>query len=83
MAVTSLGPLIQSAGSGTASVTTASVDGQTVNNVTVLTDDLAATVQYGVVDDQLMIGLGDGIETLAMPSGDTAGSIGRVSSSDG
>jgi hypothetical protein len=65
--VTSLGPLIQSSGAGTASVTTASVDGQTVNNVTVHTDGLSATIQYGVVDDQLMVGLGNGIETLATP----------------
>ncbi len=68
VAVTSLGPLIQSSGAGMASVTTASIDGQTVNNVTVTTDSLSATVQYGVVDDQLMVGLGDGIETIAVPS---------------
>lgn len=68
VAVTSLGPLIQSSGAGMASVTTASIDGQTVNNVTVATDSLDATIQYGVVDDQLMVGLGDGVETLAVPA---------------
>ncbi len=68
VAVTSLGPLIQSSGAGMASVTTASIDGQTVNNVTITSDSLSATVQYGVVDDQLMVGLGDGIETIAVPS---------------
>ncbi len=68
VAVTSLGPLIQSSGAGMASVTTASIDGQTVNNVTITSASLSATVQYGVVDDQLMVGLGDGIETIAVPS---------------
>ncbi len=67
VAVTSLGPLIQSSGAGTASVTTASIDGQTVTNVTVGTNGSAYTIQYGVVDEQLMIGLGDGIETIAVP----------------
>lgn len=67
VAVTSLGPLIQSSGAGTASVTTASIDGQTVTNVTVGTNGLATRIQYGVVDGQLMIGLGDGIETIANP----------------
>lgn len=64
VAVTTLGPLIQSSGSGTASVTTASIDGQTVTNVT-LQSPIEATLQYGVVDDQLMIGLGSGIEAIA------------------
>lgn len=66
VAVTSLGPLIQSSGAGTASVTTASIDAQTVTNVTLGLDGLATTIQYGVVDDQLMVGLGDGIETIAI-----------------
>ncbi len=68
VAVTSLGPLIQSSGAGLVSVTTASVDDQTVNNVTVDLDGLGATIQYGVVDEQLMVGLGSGIETIAIPS---------------
>lgn len=68
VAVTSLGPLIQSSGAGSASVTTASIDDQTVNNVSIEADGLSATIQYGVVDDQIMIGLGDGIETVAVPS---------------
>jgi hypothetical protein len=71
VAVTSLGPLIQSVGAGTASVTTASVDDQTVNNVALSRDGIEATIQYGVVDDQLMVGLGDGIETLAVPASET------------
>ncbi|MEZ4665101.1 MAG: DUF3352 domain-containing protein [Thermomicrobiales bacterium] len=66
VAVTSLGPLIQSSGAGMASVTSASIDGQTVNNVALDLDGVSATIQYGVVDDQLMIGLGDGIETVAV-----------------
>lgn len=66
VAVTSLGPVIQSAGAGMASVTTASIDGQTVNNVTLSTDSINGTIQYGVVDDELMIGLGNGIETIAV-----------------
>ena len=74
VAVTSLGPLIQSSGAGMASVTTASIDGQTVNNVTVTTDSLSATLQYGVVDDQLMVGLGDGIASIAVPSASTLAS---------
>lgn len=71
VAVTSLGPLIQSSGAGMASVTTASVDGQTVNNVTLNGASIDATIQYGVVDNQLMIGLGDGIETVALPAEST------------
>lgn len=71
VAVTSLGPLIQSSGVGTASVTTASIDGQTVTNVTLGTNGLATRIQYGVVDDQLMIGLGAGIETVAEPIAST------------
>ncbi|TXG78377.1 MAG: DUF3352 domain-containing protein [Thermomicrobiales bacterium] len=74
VAVTSLGPLIQSSGAGMASVTTASIDGQTVNNVAVTTEDLNVTVQYGVVDDQLMIGLGDGIEMVAVEPTDALSS---------
>lgn len=70
IAVTSLGPLVQSAGAGLASVTTASVDGQTVNNIS-LVDPIEATIQYGVVDDMLMVGLGDGVATLATPSSPT------------
>ncbi len=71
VAVTSLGPLIQSAGAGSASVTTSSVDDQTVHNVAVTTSGIEATIQYGVVDDQLMVGLGDGIETLTLPATET------------
>lgn len=65
VAVTSLGPLIQTSGAGAASVTTASVDGQTVNNVSLTVGGRDATIQYGVVDDMLMVGLGDGVSTLA------------------
>lgn len=63
--VTSLGPLLQTAGSGDISITTASVNGQTVNNVTLVNDDQTATIQYGVVDDKLMVGLGDGVANVA------------------
>ncbi|HET9661567.1 MAG TPA: DUF3352 domain-containing protein [Thermomicrobiales bacterium] len=62
---TSLGPLLQSAAAGSVSITTSSVADQTVNNVTLYSDDQTATIQYGVVNDQLMVGLGDGISTLA------------------
>ncbi|MCA9861250.1 MAG: DUF3352 domain-containing protein, partial [Thermomicrobiales bacterium] len=67
VAVTSVGPLLQSVGSNTVSVTTSSVDGQTVNDISLNTGVVPTTFQYGVVDDQLMIGLGDGIETMAIP----------------
>jgi hypothetical protein len=65
--VTSLGPLLQSAAAGSVSITTSSVADQTVNNVTLFSDDQTATIQYGVVNDQLMVGLGDGLSTLALP----------------
>jgi hypothetical protein len=63
--VTSIGPLLQSAASGSVSITTSSVADQTVNNVTLYNGDQTATIQYGVVNDELMVGLGDGISTLA------------------
>ena len=63
--VTSIGPLLQSAAVGAVSVTTASVANQTVNNVTILGDGPSTTVQYGVVNDQLMVGLGDGLSIFA------------------
>ncbi len=70
--VTSIGPLLQSAGAGLVSVTTASVAGQTVNNATLLDDSGAGpTIQYGVVNDRLMIGLGDGLSILAHPPADS------------
>jgi hypothetical protein len=65
--VTSLGPLLQSAAAGSVSITTSSVADQTVNNVTLYNGDQTATIQYGVVNDQLMVGLGDGLSTLAQP----------------
>ena len=65
--VTSIGPLLQSAAAGSVSITTSSVADQTVNNVTLYSDDQTATIQYGVVNDQLMVGLGDGVSTLAIP----------------
>lgn len=65
IAVTSLGPLLQTAAVGSVSVTTASVADQTVNNVTIVSGGPATTVQYGVVNDQLMLGLGDGLSVLA------------------
>ena len=65
--VTSLGPLLQSAAAGSVSITTSSVADQTVNNVTVYSDNQTATIQYGVVNDQLIVGLGDGVSTLAAP----------------
>jgi len=63
--VTSLGPLLQSAAAGKVSITTSSVADQTVNNVTLYSDNQTATIQYGVVNDQLMVGLGDGLSTLS------------------
>jgi hypothetical protein len=65
--VTSLGPLLQSAAAGSVSITTSSVADQTVNNVTLYNGAQTATIQYGVVNDQLMVGLGDGLSTLAQP----------------
>ncbi len=63
--VTSIGPLLQSAAAGSVSITTSSVADQTVNNVTLYNGDQTATIRYGVVNDELMVGLGDGISTLA------------------
>ncbi len=65
VATTSIGPLLQSAAAGSVSITTGSVAGQTVNNVTVLNGESETTIQYGVVDDRLMVGLGDGLDMLA------------------
>jgi hypothetical protein len=64
-ALTNLGPVIQAAGEGQTSVTTVSIADSTVANVDLVLDNgLEATVQYGVVDDRLMVGTGDGIQLL-------------------
>lgn len=65
VATTSIAPLLQSAAAGTVSITTSSVADQTVNNIGVLNGDSVTTVQYGVVNDRLMVGLGDGLDVLA------------------
>ena len=67
--------LIQAAGSGEVSVVSRTVGDDTVNNVTFDADGTTMSIDFGVVGDEFMLGLGDGVDTLLLgPDGSLADS---------
>lgn len=61
---TGLAGLVEGGGEGTTSFSTREVDGSTVYTAEDTSTDLPITAELGVVGDQLLLGLGDSIDTF-------------------
>jgi hypothetical protein len=63
--------LIQVAAQGQVSVTSRDVGDNSINNVTFPVDGGEMSVDFGVVGDQFMVGIGDGVDTVSTPQTDS------------
>jgi hypothetical protein len=67
--------LVQAAGQGEVRVVSRTVGGSSVNNVTFDADGTTMSIDFGVVGDQFVLGLGDGVNTVLVgPDGSLADS---------
>ncbi len=69
--VDTISNLITVAAQGQVDVTSRPVGDNTVNNVTFPLDDQEMSIDFGMVGDEFMVGLGDGIDTITTPPTET------------
>lgn len=64
--VGSISTLVQAAGQGEVSVVSRQVGGATVNNVSFDNNGSMMSVDFGIIEDQFVLGVGDGVDTLLL-----------------
>lgn len=69
--VDTISNLITVAAQGQVDVTSRPVGDNTVNNVTFPLEDQEMSIDFGLVGDEFMVGLGDGIDTITTPPTET------------